>query len=294
MTLLIIELIALAPLFLVVGYVYLKRRQLDKNDRRDPITTDLLCLPADSLQERIESLAEKRLDRVVFTITTGLICALILSSRRVVGEIRPWDFFDGVIIVGALGFALFHARKIAKDMPVHRNLKQAARAEQATAQELAASLAGDNRILNDVKAKDFNIDHVVITPAGVFAVETKSRLKPPAGQGAAAVKVRYDGKALEFPTWTENKPIQQAERQARWLADHLKRSTGEAFPVFAVVALPGWFIENTTRITDDMVRVVNPKNVQWLLLPDKSRSRLNSKDIQQAAYAIEKLAMAGV
>lgn len=167
---------------------------------------------------------------------------------------------------------------------------QAIRAEQATAQELSASLAGDNRIIHDAQAKDFNIDHVVITPVGVFAVETKSRLKPPAGQGAEAVKVRYNGKQLEFPTWTETKPIEQAARQARWLSDYLKQSTGEVFPVFAVLALPGWWVEYTGRITDDMVRVINPKKAQWLLLPEKQSARLDSAAIQKAAFQIERLA----
>lgn len=292
MTLLLIELIGLAPLFLLVGFILWKRRQLDRTDRRDPITTDLRCLPADSIQQQIEKLADKHFDSLVYVVFTGLMCALLVATRRITGEIRPWDLLDGAFIFAALVAAVVLALKMVRNMPLHRRLKQAVRAEQATAQELAASLAGDNRILHDVKAKDFNIDHVVVTPAGIFAVETKSRLKPPAGQGAAAVKVRYDGKTLEFPSWTESKPVQQAERQARWLADYLKRATGESFPVFAVLALPGWFIENTARISDDMVRVVNPKNVQWLLLPDKSCSRLDSKGIQQATHAIEKLALA--
>ena len=57
-----------------------------------------------------------------------------------------------------------------------------------------------------------------------------------------------------------------------------------------MLALPGWFIENTAGITDDMVRVINPKKSQWLLLPEKRPILLNAAAIQRAAFAIEKLA----
>ncbi len=197
---------------------------------------------------------------------------------------------DTTVLIATIGLALHFGRQIAREMPRQRQIKQAIRAEHATAQELAASLAGNNRIIHDVLAKDFNIDHVVITPSGVFAVETKSRLKPPVGNGANAVKVKYNGRQLEFPGWTETLPLEQASRQARWLANYLREATGERLPVFAVLALPGWFIENTARITDDMVRVINPKKSQWLLLPEKRPALLDSAAIQRAAFAIEKLA----
>lgn len=149
-------------------------------------------------------------------------------------------------------------------------------------------LAGNNRMFHDVQAGSFNIDHVVVSPAGVFAVETKSRRKPPAGGGAENVKVRYDGKALAFPGWTESEPIAQAERQARWLAEHLRKATGESFPVTPVLALPGWYVENVARIADGMVRVINPKKSDWLFLNSRGVA-LDRAAIQRVSFAVEKL-----
>ncbi len=286
----LIEAIGLLPLLVLVAVVVWRRRQLDRDDRRDPITTDLRNLPGHSLQEQFEKLYESRIDKLVLVLSAGLMVALLIATRRIAAEFRPWDWLDTTILIAAIGLALHFGRQIAREMPRQRQIKQAIRAEHATAQELAASLAGDNRIIHDVQASEFNIDHVVITPAGVFAVETKSRLKPPVGNGASAVKVKYDGRRLEFPGWTETKPLEQAGRQARWLANYLREATGERLPVFAVLALPGWFIENTARITDDMVRVINPKKSQWMLLPAKRPVLLDAAAIQRAAFAIEKLA----
>lgn len=286
----LIEAIGLLPMLVLVAVVVWRRRQLDKDDRRDPITTELRNLPGHSLQEQFEKLYESRIDKLVLVLSAGLMVALLIATRRIAAEFRPWDWLDTTILIAAIGLALHFGRQIAREMPRQRQIKQAIRAEHATAQELAASLAGDNRIIHDVQAKEFNIDHVVITPAGVFAVETKSRLKPPVGNGASTVKVKYDGRQLEFPGWSETKPLEQASRQARWLANYLRDATGERLPVFAVLALPGWFIENTARISDDMVRVINPKKSHWLLLTKKRPILLDAAAIQRAAFAIEKLA----
>lgn len=286
----LVELLGLLPILIMVGLVYCQKRRMDVEDRREPITTELRNLPASSLQADSDKLYGKLTDRLVGALIVGLIAAMGIIARRVKEDFSSWTLLDTFFLLIILGAGLYYGRQTVYDMPLRRRLRYAIRAEHATAQELAASLAGDNRIIHDVRAKDFNIDHVVITPAAVFAVETKSRLKPPAGNGTAAVKVHYDGNKLDFPGWTETKPIQQAARQARWLAEYLKQATGETFPVIAVLALPGWYVENTVRITDEMVRVINPKKSKWLLLPEKQCIRLDTAAIQRAAFAIEKLA----
>lgn len=286
----ILEFIGLAPLLTLTAIILWKKRQMDREDRRDPILTELRVLPANSLRERQDKIIEERLDKLIYVMITGLLSALFISSRRIDMVTHPWGALDTVFILASLGAALYFGRQATRAMPLQRRYKQAIRAEQAVAQELSASLAGDNRIIHDVQAGDFNIDHVVITPAGVFAVETKSRLKPPAGNGTP--KVKYNGRQLEFPEWTETKPLEQASRQAKWLADYLQKATGESYPVTAVLALPGWYIERIAPISPGMVQVINPKNSGWLLLPGKQPTRLEPAAIQRAAFQIEKLATA--
>lgn len=284
------SLLGIVPMLIMVGLLAWQKRRMDADQRREAITTELRNLPASSLQKQRDDFVERQVSRLMAAAIIGLSTASLFSARRVSPVAFNWDWLDTVALLTIIGCGLYYGRLMIRELPQGRKLKQAIRAEQATAQELAASLAGDNRIIHDVQAGDFNIDHVVITPAGVFSVETKSRLKPPVGNGSPRVK--YNGKQLEFSGWVETKPIEQAARQAKWLADYLQKATGERLPVFAVLALPGWYIDYSVRMTEQMVRVINPKNSGWLLLPGKQPTRLEPPAIQRAAFQIEKLAQA--
>lgn len=283
--------LGLLPMLIILGLLTWQSRRMDADERREAITTELRNLPATSLQKQREELVDRQLHRMFAAIIIGLITVTVILSRRVTMDLSNWGALDSMAALIIVGSGIYSGLRMIREMPQGRRLRQAIRAEQATAQEVSASLAGDNRIIHDVQAGDFNIDHVVISPVGIFAIETKSRLKPPAGNGSP--KVKYDGKSLDFGTWTETKPIDQAARQARWLATYLQQSTGDTYPVFAVLSLPGWYIENATRVTDNMVRVINPKKSDWLFLPIKQPERLNPSAIQRAAFQIEKLAQVG-
>ncbi|WP_408648087.1 nuclease-related domain-containing protein [Thiocapsa bogorovii] len=98
-------------------------------------------------------------------------------------------------------------------------------------------IAGGGRVLHDIQAPGFNIDHVVVAPGGVFAVETKHRLKPTRGKPGEQARVTFDGTALALPGWTDMKTAEQARAQGRWLSERLTTSAGlpvSARPVICV------------------------------------------------------------
>ncbi len=285
-----IPLLGLAPILIMVGLLYWQNHRLDADERREAITTELRNPPAGSLQTQRDDLLERQFSRLFAAIVIGLSTVGIFSTRRAAKLPLDWDWLDSVALLVLIGCGIYYGVLMIREMPQSRKLRQAIRAEQATAQEIGSALSGDNRIIHDVQAGEFNIDHVAITPAGVFAVETKSRLKPPAGQGADAVRVHYDGKVLKFPSWTESEPIEQAARQAKWLANYLKESTGKGYPVIPVLSLPGWFVVDPEHPREQGVRVINPKNARYVLLPNRP-SRLPPEAIQAAAFQIQKLAL---
>jgi hypothetical protein len=106
-------------------------------------------------------------------------------------------------------------------------------------------------VLHDVPCGRFNIDHLVIGPRAVYAVETKSVRKP-----KDDYKVIYDGERLHFPGFSDSKRLEQARRQADWLAKHLRQLLNRPIPVVPALALPGWWIESKNANAD--VQVFTP------------------------------------
>ncbi|MBU1055794.1 MAG: NERD domain-containing protein [Proteobacteria bacterium] len=53
------------------------------------------------------------------------------------------------------------------------------------------------KVYHDFPAEKFNIDHIIIGPAGVYAVETKARQKPTTGNNPMP-KLFMTGKSFNF------------------------------------------------------------------------------------------------
>jgi hypothetical protein len=264
-----------------IGLVVITRK-LHRRGRRNPLTCDLLRNPGESLRGQIEDLT---LDHVFYLLCFVFSPLLIgsqflfqshLDSSASTQKILPIH----VIIV--VGFTSYFAVQVVRTMRKRQSLRLGLECEMAVGQELNQLMLLGCRVYHDFPAEDFNIDHIVIGPAGVYAVETKGRAKPDKGRGTEDARVVYDGKALRYPDWTETKPIAQAKRQAQWLANWLQSAVGQPVSVQPALALPGWFIERQGR---DMV-VFNPKNSGFLATPRGARV-LSDEMIQRVAHQVE-------
>ena len=89
-----------------------------------------------------------------------------------------------------------------------------------------------------------NIDHVVIGPNGVFAVETKTRRKVKGENGA---KVTVLENALQYPWGLDQRDLTQAQEDAAWLAEWLSKMSREPIKVGSILVLPGWFIDRRSK-----------------------------------------------
>ena len=137
--------------------------------------------------------------------------------------------------------------------------------ECATAEALN-SLPGDQwSVFHDVPmskgSKQFNIDHVAVGPAGVFAIETKAFSKPrqmaPGGN-----TMRVEGESATMPDGRRSHPLKQARSQSAHLRDWL-RSKGIAIDyVNPVVVFPGWIV---SYLKDASQSIRDPRNLAaWL------------------------------
>ncbi len=248
--------------------------------RRNPLTGDLLRNPGESLRPQVDDLTFDILGLgfgffvVPLVVYTQVVTASYLTKKP------PSLFLLVIMIVIGLTFISYFAVRIIKLMGKRNKLRLGLDCEMAVGQELNQLMLHGCRVYHDFPADNFNIDHVVIGPAGVYAVETKGRAKSEKGRGTALVV--YDGKTLKFPGWSETEPIIQAKRQAQWLANWLTSAVGQPIVVKPALALPGWYIDSKER---DMV-VFNSKN-SGFLAKSLDGKVLPANLIQSIAHQVE-------
>jgi hypothetical protein len=143
------------------------------------------------------------------------------------------------------------------------------------------------RIFHDMPGETgrerFNIDHVVIGPGGVFAIETRTRPKAGAREGRDDFKVFFDGEQLDWPWGEDRYGIDLATGNAKWLKNWLVKTTGVLTDVIPVLALPGWSVEAPAHAA---LRVVNPS---WLpdIIDANVPPVLSAKQIEACARQVE-------
>jgi hypothetical protein len=264
-------------------FFMLRRKRLARAQRRSPIGKDLLRGPGHSLREQLEVAGtDLGFDLALLMVVPLLALTVFLAQGHVLGLPRVMHLAP-VYAVLTLAFIGWAVRKLWKAGTRLDHLRAGYDAELAVGQELDQLMRQGAVVFHDLPADNFNIDHVVVSVQGVFAVETKGFTKPKRGGGKSDATVVFDGKVLKFPTWTTKEPLDQAERQAAWLAKWLGSAIGSSFSALPVLALPGWFVDRTGRGT---VRVFNGKELAGLLGARGSQC-LSAQQVQQVAHQME-------
>jgi hypothetical protein len=262
----------------------LRRKRRRRALRRSPLTKNLLRSPGHSVREQLdEATSDLGFDVMGLALFPILVIALYFAQQQALGTraaTLSWllPIYGGAVAV----FIAYQVRKLVRAGHRIDDLRAGYDAELAVGQELDQLMREGARVFHDLKADKFNIDHVVICPSGLFAVETKGFTKPRDIDGRAAATVTFDGKTLKFPTWTTAEPLDQAARQAQWLAKWASSAIGEPVSATAVLALPGWWVERKGR---GNTRVISGGEVNSLL--SRTSSGLSPQLIQRIAHQIE-------
>lgn len=235
-------------------------------------------VPGQQLLDRIDD-ADRESDFGFDIMILALPMALLMwASMRI-----EWQTFTfgatevAFLIAWALmfgyGFWQFSRHAIRKEQA-----RDGLVAERVTGMQLNRLVANGCIVLHDLPCGDFNIDHVVIAPRGVFAIETKSFRKPRRGSTEEPNKVQFDGTTLRFSDFATKDPIGQARRQSKYLATLIRESLGESVPVTPAVSLPGWYVEKTADGKTSDVFVFTPmgRGYEWFaygeeVLPSQAR-----------------------
>jgi hypothetical protein len=145
------------------------------------------------------------------------------------------------------------------------------------------------RIFHDVPAlangHPFNLDHIAVGPQGAYVIETKTRRKGGARPGFDDHKVYFDGRSLVWPWGEDNHGLDQAERNAGWLAASLQAELGERVHVTPFLTLPGWWVENKPSRDSRFCRVANSKALAKFL--SVGPAVLDQRQIEAIAAKLE-------
>lgn len=233
-----------AALMLCVGMAFKLLHK--RTSRRSPLQGRKVGnLPGQQLVARVQHHDEELSRGLALMFMSFPLMFLVWATFRIDWQQVRWGTTEWITLVAAslmFGWGVFdYVRHFRRREQASDGLL----AERVTGLQLNRLLTQGCIVLHDLPADGFNIDHVVIAPRGVYAVETKSLRKPRNAsekRDDPSHQVAYDGRVLKFPDFGTREPIEQATRQAQWLRRVLRDALGHDYPVVAAVSLPGWFI----------------------------------------------------
>lgn len=233
---------ALLALALAIGYKAMhKRRQ-----RRSPLAgRQVGKLPGQELVERISDHESDLMVAVMLMYFALPMAFAAWAGKRIDWHAWRWGALDWwFLLLGVLVFA-YGLHRYIRHFRLREDARDGLLAERVTGMQLNRLVARGCIVMHDLPADGFNIDHVVISPRGVYAVETKSRRKPKRVNAGHTHRVSFDGNALHFPDFVEKKAVEQANNYGQWLGKFLRGALGREIPVIPALALPGWLIEQS-------------------------------------------------
>lgn len=263
---LLVQLLVVAILASLFWILVVRVIAKERAKHKSPFTRNLLRAPGESCSKKLAELDDLFWESnaqlfSLFAFVSGLALGLLTPALK---SPLAMITFGGL----AIAAAILKMGQIRKAIRARDNFRLGQEGEKHTAQALLPLLGQGYEMYHDIEFKDstgktFNLDHVLIGPAGVVVVETKARSKASDAKGTGAAAVRYDGKQIRFPTGLETAALDQVLANAKRLSRELTAHTGESVYVRAAVSLPGWFVTQTAKEVNPVVH--NPEMLRsWI------------------------------
>lgn len=224
-------------------------------------------LPGESLRLGLDDLNEKLVLRLLVTVTVALLTGMVVKEMA-----RPGNFITtyGVTATGS-AVALSLALWTWEIVRAWRERNLGLEGERMVGRELNLLMLDGCRVFHDLVDRQVgNIDHIIVAEHAVFVVETRMLRKRGTSTQEKEHRVLYNGSELQFPGFCTSKPLQQTERNARWLEEYLRQKIGVQVPVNPILTLPGWWVRQTG---EGKVTVVNSKQIGYVVV-DKAATPL--------------------
>lgn len=221
------------------------------NIKKSPLKAPPLRSPGQSIQDEINDFVD---DKVMFPY----IAAMMFSVLAMYEWFAAWRNLPRqpiIMTIAAVVMIGFAAIRVIRGRRIIAHLKQGRDGERAVGQFLEDLRRKGFYVFHDLIGRDFNLDHVLVGPKGVFTIETKTISKPKRGRAV----VEYDGEKLTLNgCLPDRNPVIQAKAQANWLKELLAEGNVNV-QIKPVVVYPGWFVKNQGSAAKAPVWVLNPR-----------------------------------
>ncbi len=266
--------VVLGQLLVLRFFIWKEKRKR----KRSPFTEKILRFPGYKLRQQLDEVG----DKLLLTPVYNLMFVMIIIVFSMSSEFKSVPL---IIYVATFILFLFYIWQLSRRFKSLVNLHLGWKGEVYTGEELNRLMREGAWVYHDFPYKYGNIDHVVVSRGGVFAIETKAVRKPDRSDGNSEYKVNVQNEVLCFPHMKTSKPIKQAKLHARHLKRFIADRADIQVEVIPVVALPGWYVKDD-RNSD--VRVINPKRGA-VFKEQVKRSNISSKETEEIARSIEEI-----
>jgi hypothetical protein len=243
-------------------------------ETKSPITARPHRTPGQSVEEERNRILSEVVDQWLLMALVMVVFAA-LEWFRWARDIKPEP---GLFTAFAIAVCAVATWRVWRVIPKLRELKLARDGELAVGQFLEELRSHGYRVFHDLVGESFNVDHVIIGPAGIFTIETKTWSKPVKGPA----EINFDGKSIKRNGLEPDRnPVIQARAQASWIRNLLDESFGSSPYVKPVVLFPGWYVVNE-RQSFDGVWVLEPKAFKKFVV--KEPIRVSESDVNLLAH----------
>ena len=245
---------------------------------KSPLKDKPLRLPGQSLSEERDRLFEDKLLQPMLVVVLLTVMAGLEWWRYLVPS-RPNPLVMSAAALLAISYFVW---QIVRLRPRLKQLRQGIEGERVVGQYLERLRSDGYQVFHDLVGDGFNVDHVVVGPAGVFTIETKTWSKPARGEP----RIDFDGESVVAAGYEPDRnPVVQARAQAAWLRRLIEESAGRRVVVRPVVVFPGWFVKQSDGSTRE-VWVLEPKALPGFLAHEADR--LSPEDVKLIGYHLSR------
>lgn len=270
--------------FAVVGGIWIWR--VKRRNERTPVVEKLLRTPGERQRRKLFAFDDLLLLHLTGTALIPLLL-LVLGLWITSGVSSTYQTLAQIVLLVLLAVILyFAARWLIKILDERYEYRIDYFGEREVGEAVEALRQKGFQVFHDVPASEaqpiFYLDHVIVGATGVFAIQTRSRVRGTPRPGFAEHKIIFDGQKLVYPWGDDFQGLEFARDRAIWLESWLAQILGRQVPVQPILVFPGWWVEEHAINT---VRVLNPKQIAATV--NRNTPMLTEEQVEQVTRQLE-------